>query len=364
MALEVGQAFKRVSGQAIDESLTLTKAEMLAVNDSLMPAKYLTVCQDDGKIYVYDKTNAIDLATGKFRIYATGGGGGSVEMTWDDTSHNMGVNEGNNVLSFRDTGDGVNVGITRPGEYLGGGEVAKKDYVDTELTGKQATLVSGTNIKTINNESILGSGNINIQGGGGSFPFEILNIDLSQGFDLATWQRMRSMIGISSSDTTQLYINGKKAEVIDLQDYSDPDEYIALISVEKGSDAILYTFGTTTQSPNILKVTSQVPWSKKVKVARQSATATFNASTKRVNLEMTFVSQPTSQDVVLAVRSIQFNPSNNELRDTVCMQQMCTAGDSKKFQVAVYNTGTATGTVTVTVTVLIGHQQLLATGWF
>ena len=33
---------------------------------------------------------------------------------------------------------------------------------------KQNTLVSGTNIKTINNESILGSGNINISGGGGT----------------------------------------------------------------------------------------------------------------------------------------------------------------------------------------------------
>lgn len=34
------------------------------------------------------------------------------------------------------------------------------------LDGKQATLVSGTNIKTINNTSLLGSGNIDIQGGG------------------------------------------------------------------------------------------------------------------------------------------------------------------------------------------------------
>jgi hypothetical protein len=42
-----------------------------------------------------------------------------------------------------------------------------KTQVDTALGGKQATLVSGTNIKTINNESILGSGNIEIQGGGG-----------------------------------------------------------------------------------------------------------------------------------------------------------------------------------------------------
>lgn len=36
----------------------------------------------------------------------------------------------------------------------------------TDITGKQATLVSGTNIKTINNTSLLGSGNIDIQGGG------------------------------------------------------------------------------------------------------------------------------------------------------------------------------------------------------
>ena len=35
------------------------------------------------------------------------------------------------------------------------------------LSGKQDTLVSGTNIKTINNTSLLGSGNIDISGGGG-----------------------------------------------------------------------------------------------------------------------------------------------------------------------------------------------------
>ena len=37
-----------------------------------------------------------------------------------------------------------------------------------DVSDKQDTLVSGTNIKTINNQSLLGSGNIDIQGGGGS----------------------------------------------------------------------------------------------------------------------------------------------------------------------------------------------------
>jgi hypothetical protein len=39
--------------------------------------------------------------------------------------------------------------------------------LQTALDGKQVALVSGTNIKTINNESLLGSGNITITGGGG-----------------------------------------------------------------------------------------------------------------------------------------------------------------------------------------------------
>lgn len=43
----------------------------------------------------------------------------------------------------------------------------KPSYTVSEIDGAQEELVSGTNIKTINNESILGSGNITIQGGGG-----------------------------------------------------------------------------------------------------------------------------------------------------------------------------------------------------
>ena len=43
-----------------------------------------------------------------------------------------------------------------------------QNAITQELANKQPNLVSGTNIKTINNESILGSGNIEIQGGGTS----------------------------------------------------------------------------------------------------------------------------------------------------------------------------------------------------
>lgn len=39
-----------------------------------------------------------------------------------------------------------------------------QDDMSTALAGKQDTLVSGTNIKTINNESLLGSGNLDVDG--------------------------------------------------------------------------------------------------------------------------------------------------------------------------------------------------------
>lgn len=51
--------------------------------------------------------------------------------------------------------------------YYTKSETSGATQISTALASKQATLVSGTNIKTINNESILGSGNITIEGGGG-----------------------------------------------------------------------------------------------------------------------------------------------------------------------------------------------------
>lgn len=49
-------------------------------------------------------------------------------------------------------------------DYITSGQC--QTQINNSISGKQDTLVSGTNIKTINNESILGSGNITIQGGG------------------------------------------------------------------------------------------------------------------------------------------------------------------------------------------------------
>ena len=77
---------------------------------------------------------------------------------------------------------GTNIKTVNSTSLLGSGNVAVQETLvsgtniktinSTSVLGSgniavQETLVSGTNIKTINNESILGSGNIDIQGGGG-----------------------------------------------------------------------------------------------------------------------------------------------------------------------------------------------------
>ena len=55
-----------------------------------------------------------------------------------------------------------------------------------KLNDKQPTLVSGTNIKTINNESILGSGNINISGGGSQLYEYSFEVSIDDSFDQYT----------------------------------------------------------------------------------------------------------------------------------------------------------------------------------
>jgi len=49
-----------------------------------------------------------------------------------------------------------------PASATASNKLTDKSYVDTELTAKQNMLISGTNIKTINGQSVLGGGNLNI----------------------------------------------------------------------------------------------------------------------------------------------------------------------------------------------------------
>jgi hypothetical protein len=99
MAINVSQAFHRTSANPVDESMALTKAQMKTVNDNLMPAYYFTICQDDGGIYLYDKSATASEETGKFRKFEGGGSGegGSIfnatltAAGWDSSTNSQEV---------------------------------------------------------------------------------------------------------------------------------------------------------------------------------------------------------------------------------------------------------------------------------
>ena len=74
MGIKIAQSFTRTGKFAIDETLLLTKAQMVAINDSLMPEKYFTLCLDDGKFYIYDKERTPSTETGKFVVFEGGSG--------------------------------------------------------------------------------------------------------------------------------------------------------------------------------------------------------------------------------------------------------------------------------------------------
>lgn len=76
--------------------------------------------------------------------------------------------------------------------------LAKVPQLETGLAQKQDTLQSGVNIKTINNEPILGPGNIEVQGGGGD----------GVGFDDVTTQQDGTIvITLTNGDTITIDLN-------------------------------------------------------------------------------------------------------------------------------------------------------------
>ena len=78
-----------------------------------------------------------------------------------------------------------------------------KQEVDNAITAatstKQDTLVSSENIKTINNESILGSGNINVQGGGGTVESAITSGSTNAVESKAIWSAVTYDVSINET---------------------------------------------------------------------------------------------------------------------------------------------------------------------
>ena len=79
--------------------------------------------------------------------------------------------------------------------------------ISNATSGKQDTLVSGVNIKTINNESLLGSGNIVIQGGGGGSSYTAgNNIDITN--DVISVTGLATINGSAITEGGNIVIQG------------------------------------------------------------------------------------------------------------------------------------------------------------
>ena len=79
--------------------------------------------------------------------------------------------------------------------------------ISNATSGKQDTLVSGTNIKTINNQSLLGSGNIQIQGGSGGSSYTAGdNIDITN--DVISVTGLATINGSAITEGGNIVIQG------------------------------------------------------------------------------------------------------------------------------------------------------------
>lgn len=114
-----------------------------------------------------------------------------------------------------------------PAEYVTESELSQKGYATTEqipdISTKQDTLVSGTNIKTINNQSILGTGNIEITTGTGGITDAPADGNMYGRKD-STWQQI-VMPDISALATKEELLS--KADTEDVESKLDKSTYNA-----------------------------------------------------------------------------------------------------------------------------------------
>ena len=105
--------------------------------------------------------------------------------------------------------------------------------ISNATSGKQDTLVSGTNIKTINNQSLLGSGNIQIQGGSGGSSYTAgNNIDITN--DVISVTGLATINGSAITEGGNIVIQGGSGGSSNIIELTQA-EYDALTSYTEGA---------------------------------------------------------------------------------------------------------------------------------
>ena len=101
--------------------------------------------------------------------------------------------------------------------------LAKVPQLESALEGKQDTLVPGINIKTINEESILGPGNITVESGG----------EDGVGFDdVSTQQDGTIVITLTNGDTITIDLNHQHPQYPKYVYCSSQAAYDAIVTKE------------------------------------------------------------------------------------------------------------------------------------
>lgn len=114
-----------------------------------------------------------------------------------------------------------------PENYVTDEELNAKNYATTEqLNAKQDTLVSGTNIKTINGESILGNGNITIEGGGSG---------------IATWDY--AQLQSDQEYRTNFLSNVKVSDDLTNLGGSDNPDHASILTIDGNVYTVMYNVG-------------------------------------------------------------------------------------------------------------------------
>lgn len=141
---------------------------------------------------------------------------------------------------YRDASSDIQVETEKPLAKLtiqGKTYYVKDAEARQDILNKQDTLVSGTNIKTINNQSILGSGNIDIQGGGGGGSSSATITY----FDSSTWTldvtNTILSTGLSLGNNVNVFKNGQLLQPGAINDYTISSNNITftepLVSTDK-----------------------------------------------------------------------------------------------------------------------------------
>ena len=131
----------------------------------------------------------------------------------------------------------------------------------SDWNSKQEALVSGTNIKTINNQSILGSGNISIGGSGGTSDYDQLSNRPSINSVTLTGDKTSSDLGLASSSAVDnlkpvtLFENATgSTSNIQLSDSAANYNYLEVYYLYEASDTNYGEYSAKISSPNGKKI--------------------------------------------------------------------------------------------------------------